>query len=113
MFWVSGLIVWLKFLQKPERRVSSTASSNTLLKAFTAEYVDVGGGRLLNLSLKLAVKEGQSARLNLVQVQLLRIGELLSTYEIFFSRWSELSAWGICQSTAVARCAELSEISGE
>ena len=49
------------------------ASSKTLLKAFTAEYVKVGGKRLLIFSSGVEVKEDQSTRLRLVQMQRVRI----------------------------------------
>ena len=64
--WISGLVVGLKFLRKPEGMMVFAVSRRILLKVFTAGYGEVGGGRLLNLSSEMEVKEGQSARLKLV-----------------------------------------------
>ena len=55
-----------KFLRKPEGMVVLAASSRILLKVWTAVYGEVGGGRRLNLSSEMEVKDGQSARLKFV-----------------------------------------------
>ena len=41
--WISGLVVGLKFLRKPEGMVIFAVSSRILLKVFTAGYGEVGG----------------------------------------------------------------------
>ena len=88
-------------------------SSRMRLKVFTAVNTEVGGGRSLNLASERAVKDGQSARLKLVKVHRERMGGVSSMKETVMGRWSEFRATCTCHSTAVARCAEISDRSGE
>ena len=86
--WISGLVVGLKFLRKPEGMVVFEASRRTLLKVLTAVYVEVGGGRLLNLVSVMEVKDGQSARLKFVYERRVRIGGCLRR-----RRWRLAGGW--------------------